>query len=607
MKPIKWFKYVILTALVSCILLFGFNFIIDPFGVFGDKFLDFYAYNMNNNPRVAKIAYLEDHHEAYDSYIIGGSKSSSLSPTLLNQYFEGASFYNMLMYGGDFYDYEKTIHYLVENYEVKNIVLHMSMQEIDHYDQSPRNINTEMSEKVISGNDLKYYTKYLMLNLEHAFKKIEGLVRRGFDPLAYSTFIPETGVYNKGVRDSEELGTLEEFLVKYPDFNEPLWALHGTAIDDNVAALERIKTYLEERGIQFTFVAAPTYYKEMDRYATEDIQKLWRGLASVTDFWDFTGYNSLSYDARNFYDKMHYRNFLGDLMIQKMFDKDEIPVSDFGHLTTSENVETRLASMLSRRVTFEDVAPVQVPIVMYHHLIDDADSSNNITAEKFEADLDAYKQAGFTTIQYVDLISYVYDDIPLPEKPLIITFDDGYLSNYEIAYPLLKARDMKAVISMIGWSVGLDYDAVNKRAIIPHFTWEQAKEMADSGVIEFQTHSFGLHDVQTDKDARFGILQKSGEATLDYLNLIQSDFNAMQTVMSEKLEIRPFIFTYPYGYYNAHTEGLIREFGFLGSVTVDEGMNMITKDPNSLYLLKRFDASAWLSSEEILEKIEPVE
>lgn len=606
MKPIKWFKYVIIAALVSCVFLFGFNIIVDPFGVFGDKILNFYAYDMNNNPRVAKIAYLEDHHEAYNAYIIGGSKSSSLSPTLLNKYFEGASFYNMLMYGGDFYDYEKTIHYLVENYEVKNIVLHMSMQEIDHYNQSPRNINTEMSEKVISGNNVKYYTKYLTLNLEHAFKKIEGLIRRGFDPMAYSTFIPETGVYNKGVRDSEALGTLEEFLIKYPDFNEPLWALYGTAIDDNVAALDRIKTYLEARGIQFTFVAAPTYYKEMDRYATEDIQKLWRGLASVTDFWDFTGYNSLSYDARNFYDKMHYRNFLGDLMIKKMFDEEDIPVSDFGYLTTSENVETRLASMLSRRITFDETAPIQVPIVMYHHLIYDKDASNNITAEKFEADLDAYQKAGFTTIQYVDLINYVYDDLPLPEKPLIITFDDGYLSNYEIAYPLLKVRDMKAVISLIGWSVGLDYDAVNKRAIIPHFTWAQAKEMANNSVIEFQTHSYQLHDVQTEENARLGSLQKSGEATLDYLHLFLKDDETMQKSMREALEIRPFIYTYPYGYYNAHTEGLIRESGYLGSVTVDEGMNMITKDPNSLYLLKRFDASEWLSTDEILSKIDTI-
>lgn len=110
MNNLKWIKWIALSAVLSCLALFAFNMAIDPFGVFGDRLIDFYAYNMNNNPRVAKIAYLDRHHEKYDSYVVGGSKSSSLSPDLLNQYFEGASFYNMMMYGGDFFDYEKTIH-----------------------------------------------------------------------------------------------------------------------------------------------------------------------------------------------------------------------------------------------------------------------------------------------------------------------------------------------------------------------------------------------------------------------------------------------------------------------------------------------------------------
>ena len=73
--------------------------------------------------------------------------------------------------------------------------------------------------------------------------------------------------------------------------------------------------------------------------------------------------------------------------------------------------------------------------------------------------------------------------------------------------------------------------------------------------------------------------------------------------MIEKTGYRPFIYTYPYGYYNAHTEGMIKDFGYLGSVTVDEGINLITKNPESLYLLKRIDAAKWLSSDEILQKI----
>ena len=604
MKSSKWFKYMIIAAILSCLALFLFNIVIDPFGVFGDRFINFYAYDMNNNPRVAKIAYLDTHHEDYNSYVIGGSKSSSLSPALLNQYFEDASFYNMMMYGGDFYDYEKTIHYLVEHYEVKNIILHMSMQEIDHYNQSPRNINTELSEKVLSGNKVKYYTKYLTLNLEHSFKKLEGLLQRTVNPMAYSTFVPELGVYNKSQRDQEDLGSLEDFLIKYPEFSEPLWPLYGTAIDDNVEAIKRIKTYLEEKGISFTFVAAPTYYKEMDRYATEDLQRLWRGIASVTDFWDFTGYNVLSYDARNFYDRMHYRNNLGELMIHKMFSNDEIEVDGFGYYTTAQNVEERLLQMLSNRVEETDTETVNVPIVMYHHILAKDDDTQNITRAKFEEDLKAYQAEGFETIQYKDLINYVYDDVPLPEKPLIITFDDGYLSNYEIAYPLLEEYDMKAVISLIGWSVGKSYDAVKESDIIPHFDWNEAKEMSASGIIEFQSHSYDLHALQTDEQSRSGVLQLPGEDTIKYIEVFKNDHKRMLESMITNIEKRPTFFTYPYGYYNPFTEGLLKTLGYYGSVTVEEGLNSITRDPNSLFSLKRIDASKWLSSDDIINKIE---
>ncbi len=602
MKPFKWVKLLIFGLVFCTLMLFAFNIIVDPFGVFGDRFINFFAYDMNNNPRVAKIAYLDQHHDEYDSYVIGGSKSSSLSPEKLNQYFEGASFYNMMMYGGDFYDYEQTVHYLVENYEVKNIIVHMSMQEIDHYNQSPRNINTELSGKVLGESQLKYYTKYLTLNLEHGFKKIAGLIQRTQNPMAYATFVPELGVYNKSVRDSEDLGTLEDFLVKYPEFNEPLWPLYGTAIDDNVAALKRIKTYLEEKGINFYFVSAPTYYKEMDRYETADIQKLWRGLASVTDFWDFTGYTDFSYDARNFYDRMHYRNTLGDLMVETMFSGEQ-PVSDFGYYTTSENVEERLMSMLSGRLEVEPGEPLSVPIVVYHHLLSKADDSDNITLDKFKADLEAYKNAGFTTIVYSDLINYVYDGIALPEKPLIISFDDGYLSNYELAYPLLKEMKMKAVISMIGWSVGLDYDVMNDRPIIPHFTWEQAKEMTESGVIELQSHSFDLHALQSDEGTRAGVLQLPVEDELAYIATFKQDNALFQAEMIQNIERRATFFTYPYGYYNAFTEGLLKNIGYFGSVTVEEGINLIDRNPESLFGLKRIDAAGYLTPEMIVEKI----
>lgn len=78
----------------------GFNYWVDPFGVFSHKSLEWPSYEMTINPRTAKITYLKDHHQDYDSYILGCSSTSSFPVESLNSYLD-ASFYNMIMYGAD--------------------------------------------------------------------------------------------------------------------------------------------------------------------------------------------------------------------------------------------------------------------------------------------------------------------------------------------------------------------------------------------------------------------------------------------------------------------------------------------------------------------------
>ena len=77
MSAKKWlimFAVVVVLALLLCI---GFNLLVDPFGVFGDRLFHWDSYSQTNNPRVAKIEYLEEHHDEYDSYIIGSSSAAS--------------------------------------------------------------------------------------------------------------------------------------------------------------------------------------------------------------------------------------------------------------------------------------------------------------------------------------------------------------------------------------------------------------------------------------------------------------------------------------------------------------------------------------------------
>lgn len=341
----KWISILLIGVILSMCVLFIFNYIVDPFGVFGDKYFDWYSYNIKKNPRVAKIAYLDDHHQDYDSYIIGGSKGSAISPELMNKYNEGTSYYNMMMYGGDFYDYEKTIHYLVENYEVKNIVIHMSMLEMGHFNKDSKALSTELSYKVNGKSMVRYYFKYLGLNLKHGFDKIEGAIGKSRGADEHDTFIPELGTYDRTKRDAENPKTIEEHIENHSEFKEKLKPIKGTAIDKNVEAIARIKSYLEERDINLTFITAPTYYEEMNRYNKDEIAEFWKKLADIMDFWDFTGYNEQSYDARNFYDIMHYNNEMGKWVVHKIHGKDELVPDGFGRYTTKENVDKHIEKM----------------------------------------------------------------------------------------------------------------------------------------------------------------------------------------------------------------------------------------------------------------------
>lgn len=601
----KWIGILLIGAILAISMLFIFNYVVDPFGVFGDKYFDWYSYNIKNNPRVAKIAYLDKHHEKYDSYIIGGSKGSSVSPELMNEYNPGTSHYNMMMYGGDFYDYEKTIHYLVENYEVKNIVIHMSMHEIGHFNKDSKVLNTELSYKVNDKSLVRYYLKYLSLNLKHGFDKIEGAIGKTRGSDEYDTFIPETGSYNKETRDAEELGTLEEFLEKYPDFDEELQPIKGTAINKNVESVKRVKDYLKEHDVNFTFIAAPTYHKEMDRYDKGEIAEFWKKLADVTEFWDFTGYNTESYDARNFYDNMHYRNSMGEWVVHRIHGNDELVPEDFGRYTTKENVDEHLREMYGNETQVND-GQIRLPVVMYHHLLpeEQIEDESVISVEQFEEDLKAYKLAGYETISVSNLINYTEGSGNLPDKPLLITFDDGYLSNYQYAYPLLKKYDMKALISIIGWSVGETKFKGTDKDIIPHFDYNQAKEMMDSGYIDIGSHSYDLHQVELDgKDHRQGVLQKKNEDFIEYMKIFKEDSNKMKNLALEKLNHELIVFTYPYGFSNKVTEKMLKDLGYKSTITIEDGVNTITRDPNSLYNLKRVNRDANLSSEDLIESI----
>lgn len=215
---------------------------------------------------------------------------------------------------------------------------------------------------------------------------------------------------------------------------------------------------------------------------------------------------------------------------------------------------------------------MDIPIFLYHNVKPELEEGDNpemfVTNEDFEADLKYLKDNGYKSIDLKTLKDYKEDPTTIiPEKPFVITFDDGYLNNYEYAYPLLKEYDTQAVIYTIVWSVGRDKFILNDKDIIPHFTWEQGKEMLDSGIIELGSHTYDLHNPEGfsygyETVCGYGVGKIDGENQESYYNRIYEDLEKSKDLMEENLGVKINSFAYPYGIYNDTVIKVLKDLNF---------------------------------------------
>ena len=176
-----------------------------------------------------------------------------------------------------------------------------------------------------------------------------------------------------------------------------------------------------------------------------------------------------------------------------------------------------------------------VPIIMYHSILRSSHSGSEyiISEADFERDLKFLKKQGYTPIVMQDLIDFVDGKGTLPEKPIILTFDDGYFNNCSYAFPLLKKYDCKAVISIIGYYTDLYTETPDENPAYSHLTWKDIKEMIASGNVEFQNHSYNLHTI--DK-GRNGTKKKKGESLADYKAILTSDLGKLQDAFKDEAD-----------------------------------------------------------------------
>jgi peptidoglycan/xylan/chitin deacetylase (PgdA/CDA1 family) len=598
----KWF-FMFLGAALGLILSAALlNLAADPFGVFGDRLMHWYAADMTNNPRTAKIAWLNARWDDYDGYLIGSSVTSSYPAELLNAY-TGGSFYNLTVYGSDLYDTREILRYVLANDDPRTVFISLDILNAVDYRFETDPLTGCLDWRVDGSDPAAFYLRFLFANPRYGLAKLWNRWNDSYLQQPYDVYLPETGAYDKSVRDAERIGNPEEYRAANPDFLRSIPPGTLDARADFLRGVREIKAMCADAGVRVHFLFAPMYEDLAESFDPADLADLWTDLAAITDFWDFA-LSSVSADDRYFYDPYHFRNCVGEMAINRIFGRTDFWIpEDFGVLTTADNAAARAEIFFSEPVRTAHTAAV--PILLYHDVTADGAGEFAIAAADFEAQMAALVEAGWTAVSFAELCDYVYRGADLPAKSLAITFDDGYAGVCDYAYPILEKHGLCATVFLIGVSSDRETYKDTGR-VLSHLSAEQERTLAASGRFAVENHSFDMHQVAGLDAApiREGALPLPGETETAFIEAFRADYRRCRDLILSHTGWESRIYAYPHGEYSLLSEVLLRELGARSTVTTEERSNTIVKGlPQSLFALGRFRAEA-LTADRLVNLLE---
>ncbi|MDX9829088.1 MAG: polysaccharide deacetylase family protein [Anaerolineae bacterium] len=206
----------------------------------------------------------------------------------------------------------------------------------------------------------------------------------------------------------------------------------------------------------------------------------------------------------------------------------------------------------------------RVPILMYHHIQDAPPGSNalrrdlSVSPQNFEAQLRYLQQEGYQTVSLYDLVLHLTVGEPLPERPIILTFDDGYADAYTQAFPLLQHYGFTGTFFLTSAPI----DANNPAFL----SWDNVREMHEAGMA-MEVHSYDHSDLRS-RGYQFLVYQTLGP----------------KEAIEERTGARCRFFAYPSGRYDDHVIDVLRSAHYWGAVAIEQGA---THSSDGLFHLRR--------------------
>lgn len=243
---------------------------------------------------------------------------------------------------------------------------------------------------------------------------------------------------------------------------------------------------------------------------------------------------------------------------------------------------------------------VPLPVFMYHRLLKNPTSNDiyTISPDAFEKDLIHLRDNGYTTVGTQELLAYAERGVPLPEKPVVLTFDDGYYNNVYYAESLLQKYGMKAMMFVVGrYSDQSSTDNI-ENPNYSYIRWERMECLPDN--IEIQNHTWDMH---RSGNNRKGIKRKSGESREDYERALSTDLKMLNDKVEQHTGKTPVAFAVPFGAEEEWSENVLESQGIKMCFCSRNGVSKIKRgDVGSLRMLKRMVRTPEKNAAALLKK-----
>lgn len=240
--------------------------------------------------------------------------------------------------------------------------------------------------------------------------------------------------------------------------------------------------------------------------------------------------------------------------------------------------------MIALKIKLQEKKAEHIPVLLYHHIatedeIETFGWQNNgsiVSLKNFREQMGYLKQHNYHTATLNELELFIDGKLDLPKNTVVITFDDGYLSNVSYAYPVMREYGFKGSIFMVGETSERDESNLSPEEL-PHIPATETYKYED--VFEFGCHTYGLHNKNMEGIPLLESLPK--EEIIEDLTKNNDLFNTNYMA-------------YPYGSYNLNTIDYLQELGYTMAFTVEHGY--VAKD-SSKYELPRIVVSPKTSIE----------